>query len=48
MLGLLVQHKNGLRLTEIKDTLQLPVSSVHNMLQTMVTAEMLSVSEDLQ
>lgn len=47
MLGLLTQHRNGLRLTEIKDTLQLPVSSVHNMLQTMVAAEMLSVSEDL-
>lgn len=37
-----------MRLTEIKDALSLPVSSVHNMLQTMVAAEMLSVSEDLQ
>ena len=48
MLGLLLQHKAGMRLTEIKDALQLPVSSVHNMLQTMVSAEMLIVGEDLQ
>jgi len=48
VLGLLVQHKDGLRLTEIKDSLHLPVSSMHNMLQTMVAAEILSVSEDLQ
>ena len=48
MPGLLVQHKAGLRLTEIKDTLQLPVSNVHNMLQPMVAAEMSSVSADLQ
>ena len=48
VLGLLVQHKGGLRLTEIKEALGLPVSSVHNMLQTMVAAEMLAVNDDLQ
>lgn len=48
VLNLLVQHKEGLRLTEIKDALGLPVSSVHNMLQTMVSAEVASVTEDLR
>jgi len=48
VLNLLVKHKDGMRLTEIKDALALPVSSMHNMLQTMVTAEVLSVSEDLR
>ena len=48
LLTLLVQHKTGLRLTDIKETLGLPVSSVHNMLQTMVSAEVASVSDDLR
>ena len=48
VLNLLVQHKEGLRLTEIKEALGLPVSSVHNMLQTMVSAEVAVVSEDLR
>ncbi len=47
VLNLLVKHKQGLRLTEIKEALDLPVSSVHNMLQTMVTAEVVTVSDDL-
>ena len=47
VLGLLVKNKDGLRLTEIKRLLGLPVSSVHNMLQTMVASEVLTVSEDL-
>ena len=47
VLGLLVQNNGGLRLTEIKGALGLPVSSVHNMLQTMVAAEMLTVTSDL-
>ena len=47
-LDLLVRHREGLRLTEIKDALGLPVSSVHNMLQTMVSAEVATVSEDLR
>ena len=48
VLGLLLRHRNGLRLTEIKEALGLPVSSVHNMLQTMVSAEVATVSEDLR
>jgi DNA-binding IclR family transcriptional regulator len=48
ILNLLVSHKEGLRLTEIKDALKLPVSSVHNVLQTMVSAEVVIVSEDLR
>ncbi len=48
VLDLLVRHKDGLRLTEIKDALGLPVSSVHNMLQTMVSADVASVDEDLR
>lgn len=48
VLNLLVQHKDGLRLTEIKEALGLPVSSMHNMLQTMVSAEVATVSDDLR
>ena len=48
ILDLLVHSKDGLRLTEIKEALGLPVSSVHNMLQTMVAAEVLTVTEDLR
>jgi len=48
ILSLLVSHKEGLRLTEIKDALKLPVSSVHNVLQTMVSAEVVVVDEDLR
>jgi DNA-binding IclR family transcriptional regulator len=48
VLNLLVQHKEGLRLTEIKAALDLPVSSVHNMLQTMVKAEVATVSDGLR
>ena len=48
VLGLLVGNGGGLRLTQIKEALRLPVSSVHNMLQTMVAAEVLNVSPDLR
>lgn len=48
ILNLLVRHKEGLRLTEIKQELDLPVSSVHNMLQTMVSADVVSVDEELR
>ena len=48
VLGLLVGNEGGLRLTQIKEALQLPVSSVHNMLQTMVAAEVLNVTPDLR
>lgn len=48
VLNLLVVHKEGLRLTEIKEALNLPVSSLHNMLQTMVSAEVVTVADDLR
>ena len=48
IVGLLARHQDGLRLTEIKDALKLPVSSLHNILHTMVAAEVLIVSEDLR
>lgn len=48
ILNLLVSHKQGLKLTEIKQALNLPVSSVHNALQTMVSAEVVSVDDDLR
>ncbi len=48
ILNLIVGHKEGLRLTEIKQMLDLPVSSVHNALQTMVSADVVSVDEDLR
>ncbi len=48
VLNLLVQHKEGLRLTEIKEALDLPVSSVHNMLQTMVSTEVAVVTDGLR
>lgn len=48
ILNLLVQNKNGLRLTEIKEILHLPVSSLHNILQTMVNAEVAGVTDDLR
>lgn len=48
VLNLLVEHNEGLRLTEIKDALGLAASSVHNMLKTMVAAEVLTVSDGLR
>lgn len=48
IVGLLVRQTEGLRLIEIKEALGLPVSSLHNMLQTMVTAEILTVTDDLR
>jgi DNA-binding IclR family transcriptional regulator len=48
VLSLLSQQKNGLRLTEIKSALQLPPSSVHNMLQTMVAVELLTLSGNMK
>ncbi|HYF19180.1 MAG TPA: IclR family transcriptional regulator, partial [Ramlibacter sp.] len=48
ILDLLVRHKEGLRLTEIKDQLGLAASSVHNVLQTMVSAEVVVVDENLR
>ena len=48
ILNLIIGHKEGLRLTEIKQALDLPVSSVHNALQTMVNADVVCVDEDLR
>jgi DNA-binding IclR family transcriptional regulator len=48
ILKLLVERNTPLRLTEIKQALDLPLSSLHNMLQTMVSAEVVTVDEDLR
>jgi DNA-binding IclR family transcriptional regulator len=48
ILNLLGQHKEGLSLTEIKEALDLPASSVHNTLQTMVACDVAIVSDDLR
>jgi DNA-binding IclR family transcriptional regulator len=48
ILDLLVGQEEGLRLSEIRDALSLPASSLHNMLKTMVAAGVLAVNEDLR
>ena len=48
VLNRLVQPKEDLRLTEIKAALGLPVSSSHNRLQTMVSAEVATVTDELR
>lgn len=48
ILDLLVGQEDGLRLSEIRDALMLPASSLHNMLKTMVAAGVLAVNEDLR
>lgn len=48
ILKLLAERKTPLRLTEIKQALNLPVSSLHNILQTMVTAEVVTVDDELR
>ncbi|QHE84846.1 IclR family transcriptional regulator [Hydrogenophaga sp. BPS33] len=48
ILKLLAERGTPLRLTEIKQALDLPVSSLHNMLQTMVTAEVVILDDDLR
>jgi DNA-binding IclR family transcriptional regulator len=48
LLKLLVERNTPLRLTEIKQALDLPLSSLHNMLQTMVSAEVVTVDDDLR
>jgi IclR family acetate operon transcriptional repressor len=47
VLDLLVGHAGGMRLTEISQELGTPLSSTHNLLQTMVAAEVLVVNDDL-
>ena len=48
VLDLLVARPDGLRLTEVSQALGTPVSSTHNLLQTMVAAEVAAVTEDLR
>lgn len=48
ILKLLVERNVPLRLTEIKQALDLPVSSLHNILQTMVAAEVVTVDDELR
>ena len=48
ILKLLTERNTPLRLTEIKQALDLPVSSLHNMLQTMVSAEVVTIDDDLR
>lgn len=48
ILKLLAQRNTPLRLTEIRQALDLPVSSLHNILQTMVSAEVVTVDGELR
>lgn len=48
VLDILVDAPDGLRLTEISQSLGAPVSSTHNLLQTMLAADVLDVSDDLR
>jgi DNA-binding IclR family transcriptional regulator len=48
ILDLLVGHEDGLRLSEVRDALGLPASSLHNMLKTMVAAGVLGVTDELR
>lgn len=48
ILKLLAERSSPLRLTEIRQALDLPVSSLHNILQTMVTAEVVIVDDELR
>lgn len=48
VLDTLVGEPEGLRLTEISQAVGAPVSSTHNLLQTMVAAQVLDVTGDLR
>lgn len=48
ILKLLAERGTPMRLTEIKLALDLPVSSLHNILKTMVSAEVVTVDDDLR
>jgi DNA-binding IclR family transcriptional regulator len=48
VLELLVGRPDGMTVTEIGKRLELPISSSHNLLQRMVTAEVATVTEDLR
>jgi DNA-binding IclR family transcriptional regulator len=48
VLELLVSRPDGMTVTEISKRLDLPISSSHNLLKRMVTAEVAAVREDLR
>lgn len=48
ILDLLTGQEAGMRLSEIRAATGLPASSLHNVLQTMVEAQVLTVSDDLR
>jgi len=48
VLELLVGHPEGMTVTEVSKRLDLPTSSTHNLLQRMVGADVVVVSEDLR
>jgi DNA-binding IclR family transcriptional regulator len=48
VLELLVGRPDGMTVTEISKRLGLPISSSHNLLQRMVTAEVVNVADDLR
>lgn len=48
ILDLLTRQAGGMRLSEIRSATGLPASSVHNVLQTMVAAQVLTVNDDLR
>lgn len=48
VLELLVGHPDGMTVTEISKRLGLPLSSAHNLLQRMVTTEVVTATEELR
>lgn len=48
VLELLVTHQAGMSVTEISRRLHLPISSAHNLLQRLVAADVVVVSDDLR
>jgi DNA-binding IclR family transcriptional regulator len=48
VLDILVSQPQGMRLTDISQALGAPVSSTHNLLQTMLAAEVVDVTDDLR
>jgi DNA-binding IclR family transcriptional regulator len=48
VLDLLVLHPEGLRLSEVSQALGAPLSSTHNLLQTMTASEVATVTDDLR
>ncbi|MFE7422234.1 helix-turn-helix domain-containing protein [Rhodococcus sp. NPDC057529] len=48
VLDALADAPEGMRLTELSQAVDAPVSSMHNLLQTMLAAELITTSEDLR